>query len=89
MQTLTVSDAKTRFLSLVRRSHDFGEAYAITNDGKPYSVLISHDEYEGCLETIRILRDKALAKSLSKAVQEADAGRTVSFKEATGRDQRK
>ena len=88
MQTLTVTAAKSRFLSLVRRTHDFGEAYAITNDGESYSVLMSSDEYEGLLETIRLLKNKPLSMSLLKAVKEVDAGETITFKGVVGRDQR-
>ncbi|MBF0570100.1 MAG: type II toxin-antitoxin system Phd/YefM family antitoxin [Candidatus Omnitrophica bacterium] len=89
MQMLTVTDAKSKFLSLVRRTHDLGELYAITNDGQPFSVLMSYDEYEGQLETIRILKDKVLSAGLLRSLKDADAGETASFEEATGRKQLK
>ncbi len=89
MNTVTATNAKTKFLSMVRRSHDLGEVYAITNNGQPYSVLMGHGEYEGFLETIEILKNKAVARELIQAVQDADENKTVSFESAVGRKQKK
>ena len=58
MTTLTASSAKEQFLSLLRKSHDFGEKYTITHNGQPYAILMSTDEYDGLLETLEILQDK-------------------------------
>jgi len=87
MVTLTASAAKEKFLSLVRKTHDFGSSYTITHKGKPYAILMSTDEYEGLTETLGILKDKNATKELLAAIKEADEGKTTSFEEVAGRKQ--
>jgi len=89
MTTLTASNAKEKFLSLLRKAHDLGEKYTITHNGKPCAVLMSSEEYEGLLETLEILEDKNLSKELLQSIHEADSGKTVSFEQAAGRKQKK
>ena len=89
MTTLTASSAKEQFLSLLRKSHDFGEKYTITHNGQPYAILMSTDEYEGLLETLEILQDKRLTKKILKSMDDIKAGRVYSFEEVVGRKQRK
>ena len=62
MTTLTVTTAKSRFLSLLRKANDLHEVYAVTNKGRPYAVIMSNDEYEGLLETMDLLKNKTLTR---------------------------
>ena len=89
MTTLTATNAKEQFLSLLRKSHDFGEKYTITHNGEPYAVLISTEEYDGLLETLEILQDKNLTKQILKAIKDADDGKTIPFEKVAGRKQNK
>jgi antitoxin YefM len=89
MTTLTATKAKAQFLSLLRKTNDLHETYAITHNGQPYAVIMSNDEYEGLLETMEILKDKAFSKRLLKSIKDADEGKTISFEKATGRPQRR
>ena len=90
MTTMTVTEAKSKFLGLLRKSHDLGEVFSVTLNGEPYGIIMSQQDYEGMLETIDILQDKAYSKELLRRVKEADRGiNVISFKEAAGRDQRK
>ena len=89
MAALTASRAKEKFLSLLRKAHDFGAKYTITHNGKPYAVLMSYEEYEGLLETVEILKDKKATKELFQSLKEAEEGKTVSFAEVAGRKQKR
>jgi len=86
MTTLTATQAKEKFLSLVRKSHDFNEKFTITHNGKPFVVIMSTDEYEGLLETLEILEDKNVTKELLSSLKEADEGKTISFVNRTAGD---
>ena len=85
MVTLTASAAKEKFLSLVRKTNDFGSSYTITHNGKPCAVLLGADEYDGLIETLEILKDKSVTQELLVALQEADQGKTVTFEEVVER----
>lgn len=89
MTTLTATKAKAQFLSLLRKTNDLHETFAITHNGQPYAVIMSNDEYEGLLETMEILQDKVLTRNLLKAIKRADQGQTISFEKAIGRKQRR
>lgn len=89
MTILTASTAKEKFLSLLRKTHDFGERYTITHNGKPCAVLMSNEEYQGLLETLSILESKSITQELIESIHEADKGKTVSFEKVVGRKQKK
>ena len=89
MTTMTVTDAKNKFLGLLRKSHDVGEVFSVTHNGMPYAVILGQEDYDGLLETIDILQDKVFAKELLKRVKSADKKDTVSFEKVAGRAQRK
>ena len=87
MKTMTVTQAKSQFLSLLRKSNDLGEVFSVTLNGSPYGVIMSQQDYEGMLETIDILQDDKLSRDLLKRMKDADQGKYVSFEQATGRKQ--
>ena len=87
MTTLTATNAKSRFLSLLRKANDLHEVYAVTNNGRPYAVIMSNEGYEGLLETMEILKDKMLTRSLLRSIKNADRGKVLAFERVTGRPQ--
>lgn len=89
MTTLPATQAKEKFLGLLRKTHDFGARYTITHNGKPWAILLSSEEYEGLIETLHILGNKSVAKELLDSIKSADQGKTVSFEKVVGRKQKK
>ncbi|MBN1114941.1 MAG: type II toxin-antitoxin system Phd/YefM family antitoxin [Oligoflexia bacterium] len=73
---ISISKAKAELLSLAKRVYSNGEAFLITKDGEPYSVLIPVEEYDAMLETSELLADKNAMRNLKKALADADNGRT-------------
>jgi len=55
------------------------DRYIVTRHGQPVMILISPEDYEGLLETIEILSDKAAVKRILKSRKEARAGKTISL----------
>lgn len=51
----------------------------VTRRGQPVMVILSPEDYEGMLETIEVLSDKAALKRIRKSWKEARAGKTVSL----------
>ena len=89
MTTLTATNAKSKFLNLLRKAHELGEKFTITNNGEPYAVIMSTDEYEGLLETLAIIKDRRATRELLVSMKEARYGKTVPFEKVVGRKQRK
>ena len=88
MTTLTVTEAKAHFLELIRDSDKRLERFIITKQGKPAAVVMNAGEFEGWLETLEIMSDKKTLREIRKARRELILGKTKSFKETVGRQQR-
>ena len=89
MITMTVTTAKSKFLGLLRKSHDLGEIFSVTHNGTPYAVIMAQEDYEGLLETIDILQDKVFARDLVDRIRQADKKHTLPFEKVVGRPQQK
>lgn len=89
MTTLTVTEAKSHFLELIRNSDKRLERFVITKQGKPAAVVMNADEFDGWLGTLEIMSNKKALKEIRKARKELEQGQTKSFKEVVGRDQKK
>lgn len=76
-ETLPFSEVKARLSALgerVERQHD---RIVVTRHGRPAFVLINPDDLEALEETVDILRDEELVKSLRTSRAEADAGQSL------------
>lgn len=74
---LPVTEVKRELLVHVKNIEKRGESIAITRNGHPAAVLLSLDDYEGLLETVEILSDKKLLKSLRKSRRELETGKLI------------
>ena len=86
--TLNVTEARNKFLDLVREAKDVLERVIITKNGKPEAVLMSYEEFEGWLETIEIMKDPKLAKELKESMNEAKNGKLHTWEEVFGKPQK-
>ena len=84
MTTLPLSEAKTHLARILARVEEVGEQFVITRSGRPAGVLMSVDEYEGLLETLEILADAELAKSVRRGLDDVEKGRVVGHDEVWG-----
>ena len=78
---IPITKAKSDLLNLIRKLEDSDEAFAITKNGVPEAVLISMRKFKGLIETIDILSDEKVMKSLRKSISEANHGKWVEFDE--------
>lgn len=80
-KTLPVTKAREQLTTLVERASRLLEEYIITVKGKPQAVLMSHEEFESWKETIDILSDAELIKSIKKGERDLKRGKYVTFEE--------
>lgn len=60
MQTLSLSEVKTKLSGLVEDVERRDEEIVITKNGRPAAVLVSPDEYESWKETLAVRVDREL-----------------------------
>lgn len=72
-----LADVKNRLSEVVERlEHEHGRV-VITKHGRPAAVMLSIDDLESLEETLEILSDPALMRSLRRAQRETQSGKAV------------
>ena len=74
-EIISISKAKAKLLALARNVHENGQAYLLTKDGEPVSVLVPIGDYEALLETADVLANPETVHSLERALEDERAGR--------------
>lgn len=82
---LPSTEARRRFLSIVRDAGDTFSRYVITHRGRPEAVVMSAEEFDGWLETLEIAQSASWRKALAQARREERAGRRLSLEAVTGK----
>ncbi len=72
---VSVTQAKTQLLNIIRRLGKQEDSVGITRDGIPTAVLLSMEHFEGLMETLEILSDQKTMRSLRKSLKQAQVGR--------------
>jgi antitoxin YefM len=85
-RSVSVSKAKTKLTSLVRRVKTRNEivALALTHHGVPSAVLLSIDQYQGLIETAEILSDRKAMRSLRRSLKQVGKGEWIDHQECSG-----
>lgn len=79
MTYLTVTEAKTHLLDIIRKADKTLQHFVISKNGKPKAVIMSVDEYEGWLETLEIMSDKKAVKEIELARKDLKKGKFYTF----------
>jgi antitoxin YefM len=78
---LPATTVKRRFLELLKRLGPERSVITVTRNGVAAGVLMSVDEYESLVETLEILADPKLVRSLSRARQNFARGHTLTHEQ--------
>ena len=81
MTTRSLRQAQSQLARLITEVQEHGEKVVITRSGRPAGILISVDEYEGLIETLELLSDPELAKSVQQGLEDLRRDRLVSHEE--------
>lgn len=79
MKNIQASEAKKRFLAIIRDADESFERYCITRNGEPKAILMSVEDYEGWLETLEIMSNKHAVQEIKKARKELQRGKGIPF----------
>lgn len=80
--TLSITKAREDFPTLVNNAQKRLQNYIITVNGSSAAILISVDEWESLHETLDILGDKKLMKSIRKGEKEIEEGKGIPWEQA-------
>ena len=80
-EILPVTKVKRNLLDIIKRMEEEETTIALTRNGEPVSVMMPLSRYEALLETIDILSDKQIMKSLEKSKRDFKSERLFSHDE--------
>ena len=80
-QIFPITKAKRNLLDIVKRMEEEDETIAITKNGEPVGVMMCMSRYEALLETIEILGDKEILRSLEESNKDFASGRVFDHDE--------
>lgn len=69
MTTLPATKVRQQFFKLIESAGHPGSFVTITVDGEPKVVMMSAEDFEGWQETLEIMSDKKLSKSVEKGLK--------------------
>lgn len=81
-ETVPFTEAKAHLSELVDRVSDEHERVLVTRHGEPAAVLVNPDDLEALEETVEILHDQALMRSIRISRAEAAEGKRVKLRDA-------
>jgi antitoxin YefM len=78
---LPITKVKKELLDVVKEMADEDSTITVTKNGVPVSVMMTPKRYEGLLETIEILSNPKIMKSLAASEKDFRSGKVYSHKE--------
>lgn len=72
---LPVTDVKQRFLELLKKVEIYHEVVTITKKGVPKGILLGIEDFESLVETVEILSDRRIMKSLERSRKQSQKGK--------------
>ena len=81
IKTLSITEVRNNLPSFVDSAKNKLDEYIITVNGSPAAVLMSIDELESLKETIEIMSDKKLMKSIRQAEKDIAEGNVYDWED--------
>ena len=80
-QILPVTKVKRHLLDILKRMEEEEATIALTRNGEPVGVMMTLARYEALLETIEVLSDRAILRSLEESKKDFEASKVFSDEE--------
>lgn len=77
--TISITEARKRIFDIAEEIQKPGVYYTFTEKGRPKAVLMSADEFDSLMETLEILGDPDIMKSIKRAEDEYKRGEYVTL----------
>jgi prevent-host-death family protein len=78
---LPVTRVKRELLDILRAMEEEYATITVTRNGEPVGVIMTPDRYESLLETIEILSDKKVLRSLQSSQKDFKSGKIYTHDE--------
>ena len=79
---LPITKVKKEFLDVIKEMNEDESTITVTKNGIPVSVMMTPERYEALLETIEILADPRITKTLKASERDFRTGKVYTHKDA-------
>ncbi len=79
---MPIADARDELTSLPDQLSRTHGTVTVTRRGKRVLAILPWDDYEALVETLEVLSDEGLTKTLRQGIKEAKAGKGISWAKA-------
>lgn len=76
-QIISISNARSRLPDLVDQAKRSMARFIISKKGQPAAVLLGTEEYESWVETLEVMSNTKLIKSIKRGLEDIKRGRVV------------
>ncbi len=83
MDSITATEARSKWFELLKKSVKGHRVFRIASK-EGDAILLSEEDYESLLETLELLSQPGLVKSLKESKRDIKKGKTYSMKEVFG-----
>jgi prevent-host-death family protein len=83
-EILPVTKVKKNLLEILKRMQEEESTIALTRNGEPVGVVMTLTRYEALMETIEILSDKEILRSLQQSQKDFETGKVFSHEKTWG-----
>jgi len=78
---MPITTIKKNFLNIIKDMADEDSTVTVTKNGVPVGIMMTPNRYEGLLETIEILSDSKILKSLAASRRDFRSGSVFTHKD--------
>ena len=80
-KTLSITKAREDLFKIAEQVQKPNNFYTLSIEGEPKVVMMSYDEFDSMRETMEILSDPDIMKSIKKAEEEYEKGEYISWQD--------
>jgi antitoxin YefM len=78
-KTVPLAEAKKNLSSMVRDVEEKYDRFTITKNGVSKAVILSSEEFQGLLESLDVLSNKAEREAIARAKEQVRSGKSTSL----------
>jgi antitoxin YefM len=77
IEAISITEARQKLLPLLERIAAGAYRFMVTKHGKPVAVVVSYEDYERMVETLKLKEDHRFNRQVGQGLAEARAGQFI------------
>jgi antitoxin YefM len=83
IEAISITEVRRKFLPLLERIAVGAYRFIVTKHGKPVAVVVSYEDYERMVETLKLKEDHRFNRQVGQGLAEARDGQLIDIVETS------